>query len=76
MVFICRDLEGLSAVDIEGLAIGEVVSVQNFGAGVLLEIRLAGTNRTEFLPFNDDCVLEVSLEDKRITVKPLPGLWD
>ena len=74
--FYYLDLIGLAAVDDAGKKIGEVVSVQNFGAGDLLEIRLEGTETTEFLPFDDDCVPKVSLEDRQVIIKPPEGLWD
>src|SRR5204863_4373102 len=47
------DLIGMAAVDPAGQRIGEIVAVQNFGAGDLLEIRLAGRGRTELIPFTD-----------------------
>ena len=70
------DLIGLDAVDSDGVNIGAVVSVQNFGAGDLVEIRLQGAETTEFLPFNDECVVEVSLKEERIVVAVPEGLWD
>ena len=43
--FYHADLIGLTAVDGDGKPIGEIVAVQNFGAGDLLEIRLAGSSQ-------------------------------
>lgn len=62
------DLIGLTAVDRDGKAIGEIVAVQNFGAGDLIEIRLAGSGRTELVPFTDDCVPQVDIEAGRAVV--------
>lgn len=62
------DLIGLDAFTAEGAVIGEVISVQNFGAGDLLEIRLAGKTRTEFVPFDDHFVPDIDLEARRVTV--------
>jgi 16S rRNA processing protein RimM len=62
------DLIGLAAVAPDGTAIGRVVNVQNFGAGDLIEIELAGTKRTEFLPFSDAFVPEVDIANGRIVV--------
>lgn len=56
-----EDLIGLAAVDPAGAAIGTIIAVQNFGAGDLLEIQLAGSQRTEFAPFTDACVPTVDL---------------
>lgn len=62
------DLIGLEAVTADGEVVGEVVAVQNFGAGDLLEIRLAGKRRTEFVPFDEHFVPEIDLEAGRVTV--------
>ncbi len=70
------DLVGLQVVDGEGGLVGAVVSVQNFGAGDLLEIELAGTSRTEFLPLHHDYVSDVSLEEGRISIILPKDLWD
>jgi len=62
------DLVGLEAVTAEGTVVGEVVSIQNFGAGDLVEIQLAGGSRTEFIPFDDHFVPDVNLEARQMTV--------
>lgn len=62
------DLIGLDAVSPEGEPVGEIVSVQNFGAGDLIEVRLAGKSRTEFVPFDDHFVPDIDLETGTVTV--------
>jgi 16S rRNA processing protein RimM len=62
------DLIGLDAVDPEGKAIGHVLQVHNFGAGDLLELRLSGQIRTEFVPMTEDVVREVDLAGGRIVI--------
>lgn len=62
------DLIGLDAFAAEGDIVGEVISVQNFGAGDLLEIRLVGKSRTEFVPFDDHFVPDIDLKARRVTV--------
>ncbi len=62
------DLIGLDAVTPTGEIVGEVIAIQNFGAGDLVEIRLAGQKRTEFVPFDDHFVPEIDLEARRMTV--------
>ena len=66
--FYHADLIGLAAVDPEGTHIGEIVAVQNFGAGDLLEIRLAGSGRTELVPFTEATVPEVDIAAGRAVV--------
>ena len=62
------DLIGLAVVDGDGQRIGEVVAVQNYGAGDLLEIRLADARQTELIPFTDAHVPEVDVAAKRVVV--------
>lgn len=66
--FYYADLVGLAAVDADGNAMGEVVAVQNYGAGDLLEIRLIGNKKTELVPFTSAVVPKVDLEARRVTV--------
>ena len=58
------DLIGLPCIDRDGEAVGTVVSVENFGAGDLLEIELAGGRRS-LIPYR---VGIADLEDGRIVV--------
>jgi 16S rRNA processing protein RimM len=67
------DLIGLAAVNAEGRCLGEIVAVQNYGAGDLLEVRLTGCARTQLIPFSDAFVPEVDLTAKRaVIVLPSP----
>ena len=62
------DIIGMAAVRSDGSDVGEVIAIQNFGAGDLLEIRLAGKKRTEFVPFDDQFVPEIDFDTRRLTV--------
>ena len=73
--FYHADLIGLAAVDSDGKAIGSIVAVQNFGAGDLLEVRLAGSSKTELVPFTDACVPEIDIAGRRAVVV-LPSFSD
>ena len=66
--FYHADLIGLAAVDAAGVALGEVVAVQNFGAGDLLEIRMSGTKRTELVAFTKAVVPGIDFLARRLTV--------
>jgi 16S rRNA processing protein RimM len=56
------DLIGLAAVSPDGAALGRIKSVQNFGAGDLLEIAPAD-GPTWWLPFTKEAVPEVRIAD-------------
>ena len=58
------DLVGLPCVDREGKAVGIVASVENYGAGDLLEIELANGKRS-LIPFRDGIA---DLEGDRIAL--------
>ena len=66
--FYQADLVGLSAVDSSGEALGTIVAVHNFGAGDLLEIRLAASGKTELIPFTDEVVPGVDIAAGRAVV--------
>jgi 16S rRNA processing protein RimM len=66
--FYRADLIGLSAVSPAGETIGEIVGVENYGAGDLLEIRRAGARETELIPFTDAFVPNVDIAAGRVTV--------
>jgi len=54
--------------------LGNVISVDNFGAGDLLEIIYK--DKKIYIPLNDDNVLSVDLEKKIIIVNPIKGILD
>jgi 16S rRNA processing protein RimM len=62
------DLIGLTAVGPGGERIGEIVAVQNYGAGDLVEIRLEGQRATELVPFDDAFVGDIDLAAARVVV--------
>jgi 16S rRNA processing protein RimM len=66
--FYHADLVGLQAVAPDGAAIGEVVAVQNYGAGDLLDIRIPGRRETELVPFSDKFVPEVDVAAGKVVV--------
>jgi len=60
------DLINLPCVDSEGEPVGTVVAVENFGAGDLLEVELAGGRRS-LIPYREGIA---DLEDGRIVLDP------
>lgn len=74
--FFYADLEGLEAVDANGVSYGTVSGVYDFGAGDLLELKGAG-RRPTLIPFSEAAVLEIDLENGRLLIDPLAaGLID
>ena len=74
--FYYADLVGMTAVTADGTTFGEIVAVQNFGAGDLIEVRLAGKSKTELFPFTDAVVPDVDVAGRRVTVVPPPESAD
>ncbi len=70
------DLIGLAAVGPDGLKIGTIVAVLNFGAGDLLEIGFEGTKQTQLLPFDENSVPEVDIAAGQIRINPPDGWLD
>lgn len=74
--FFYADLEGLEAVDDQGVSYGTVTGIFDFGAGDLLELKGPG-KRPVLIPFSEASVLEIDLEAGKITIDPLAsGLVD
>lgn len=70
--FYVTDLIGLAVETPEGEPLGRIRTVQDFGAGDLLEIQPPEGGSTWYLPFTKDAVPEVRLaEGKVIGVRPL-----
>jgi 16S rRNA processing protein RimM len=67
--FYCEDLVGLRAELADGTEIGTVTSVEDFGAGDIIEIARPG-ERPLLIAFNDATVPEVDLDQGRIVVVP------
>jgi 16S rRNA processing protein RimM len=72
--FYHADLIGLEVYDTGGVLLGRVKTVQNHGADDLLELQLAGTSATTFLPFTKAAVPTVDLASGRIVADPPEGI--
>lgn len=67
--FYCSDLIGLRAETPEGVAIGVIVAVPNYGAGDILEIA-PPAGETLLLPFTRAVVPEVDVAGGKVVVVP------
>ena len=65
---------GCNVVNKNQTFIGNVISVDNFGAGDLLEINFK--ENKIYIPLNDDNVISVDIENKKILVNPIKGIID
>ena len=70
------DLVGLCVETKTGEKLGEVIGVRNFGAGDLLEIKLANGGKTALLPFIDPYVPLIDVKGGRIVADPPEGLFN
>lgn len=66
--FYYSDLIGLAVEDLEGEALGKVKSVQDFGAGDLLEI--SGPDGVWFLPFTKEAVPHMDFAAGKLVANP------
>ncbi len=70
------DLIGLDVAEEQsGDILGDIVAVQNFGAGDLLEIRKTGKKETFFVPFTRGYVPVVSLAERRVVLDLPQGFF-
>jgi 16S rRNA processing protein RimM len=67
--FYHADLVGLAAVTMDGVPLGTVTAVLNFGAGDLIEIKPA-SGEPMLVPFTDTAVPEIDIAGGRIVVNP------
>jgi 16S rRNA processing protein RimM len=68
--FYHADLIGLAVVNKAGEQLGTVLAIHNFGAGDLIEVRLAAGGKTELVPFNEINVPSVDIAAGRIVIEP------
>jgi 16S rRNA processing protein RimM len=72
--FYLADLIGLEARDLAGAVVGRVRTVENFGAGDLIEIAPAADGPTFWLPFTREAVPEVRISEGWIAIDPPPDV--
>ena len=72
--FIC-DLIGCQVVTEDGREVGELTEVLQTAANDVFVVQ--GNGKKEILvPYIDDCVSNISMEEKKVTVRLLPGMMD
>ena len=73
--FYHADLIGLAVVDTGGAELGKIKSVQNHGAGDLIEVHGPGLKNTVLVPFTREAVPTVDLTAGRIIIDPPEGIF-
>ncbi|MFY9656147.1 MAG: ribosome maturation factor RimM [Methylocystis sp.] len=74
--FYLADLIGLSVESEEGLALGRVIALRNFGAGDILEVLPQAGGESEFYPFTKALAPVVDIAGGRIVVVVEPSESD
>ena len=72
--FIC-DLVGCNVVTEDGTSIGELTEVLQTAANDVFVVESADKKEI-LIPYIDDCVKEVSMEEKKVIVHLLPGMME
>ena len=69
------DLIGCEVINVKQESLGKVIDIKNFGAGDLIEIIHNG-KKTFYIPMNEDNLINVDIDKKKILVNPIKGLLD
>lgn len=70
--FYINDLAGLEVRNPDSQVIGKVVSIQNFGAGDLIEITPNNGGETYYLAFTRETVPKIDLQEGWLQINPPP----
>ncbi len=65
-----EDLVGCDAINTEGHKIGDIISVDNFGASDLIEIKPIDGSKTFYLPIAEPYVQDIDIDQKIVVVEP------
>ena len=57
-----EDLKDLELFNQDKKPCGKIVDIQNFGAGDILEVKLTDAKDTNYLPFQDEFIIEINIE--------------
>ena len=72
--FYHADLVGLAAVDVNGVRLGTVRALHDFGAGDLIEVLPDEGGRPRVFPFTREAVPAIDLAARTVTIDPPEGL--
>ncbi len=66
--FYHEDLINISVYDEQGTHYGNVLALQDFGAGEFFDIKSSDQTKFMTLPFNEDAVLDINIEEKKMII--------
>ena len=69
------DLIGCEVINVKQESLGKIIDIKNFGAGDLIEIINNG-KKTFYIPMNEENLINVDIDKKKILVNPIKGLLD
>ena len=67
--FYFNELVGLKTKSFDGKSAGEIIDVNDFGAGVVIEIKWENEKNTESLPFVEDYFKEVNTREGYVIIE-------
>ncbi len=68
--FYIEDLIGMDVLDKKNKIIGTVLTVSNFGAGDMIEVKPTNSSSTYYLPFTKEVMPEIDFENGSLKVVP------
>ncbi|MDS9470559.1 ribosome maturation factor RimM [Sporosarcina pasteurii] len=71
--FYYHEIIGCNVVDLEGREIGKVTEIISTGANDVWSVK-PETGKTHYIPYIEDVVKEVDIDNKKIVIDPLEGL--
>lgn len=72
--YYCADLMGLSIVDEDDNLLGVVSDIIQTGANDVYEMTRDGSDEKVYIPAIKDCIKNIDIENKKITIHVLDGL--
>ncbi len=71
--FYFDDLIGLNVYDDEGALLGKVIDINEVPQGIILELKKLDNSKA-YIPFVDEFIKEINLEEEKIVITPIEGL--
>lgn len=71
--FYFDDLIDLNVYDDEGALLGKVIDINEVPQGIILELKKLDNSKA-YIPFVDEFIKEINLEEEKIVITPIEGL--